>query len=86
MEVETSPLYGCVLVMDSVLSILKTLLGPNPHAKLIVEASGEGTITTNTLEVLNLISIQHPSIQILREVCVGQKKSVGTVCLFYTTS
>jgi chaperonin GroEL (HSP60 family) len=82
MEVDNNhALYRSVLVGGCVLSVVKTLLGPNPAGKLIIEASGEGTITSNTLEVLNLISIKHPAIQILREICVGQKKSVGTVLL-----
>ena len=68
---------GNVMAVQSIANIVKSSLGPQGLDKMLVDETGEVTITNDGATILKLLSIEHPAAKILGDLAQIQDKEVG---------
>ncbi len=61
----------------SVSEMIRTTLGPRGMDKMLVDSTGDITITNDGVTILNEMEIQHPAAKMIREVAKTQEQEVG---------
>jgi T-complex protein 1 subunit alpha len=68
---------GNVMAVSSIANVVKSSLGPQGLDKMLVDDTGEVTITNDGATILKLLSIEHPAAKILGDLAQIQDKEVG---------
>ena len=68
---------GNVMAVSAIANIVKSSLGPQGLDKMLVDETGEVTITNDGATILKLLSIEHPAAKILGDLAQIQDKEVG---------
>ena len=68
---------GNVMAVQTIANVLKSSLGPQGLDKMLVDGTGEVTITNDGATILKLLSIEHPAAKILGDLAQLQDKEVG---------
>ncbi len=66
-----------ILAAKLVSDIVKTTLGPKGMDKLLVDATGEITVTNDGVTILQEVEIDHPAAKMLVEIAKTQESEVG---------
>jgi len=61
----------------SVSEMVRSTLGPRGMDKMLVDSTGDITITNDGVTILNEMEIQHPAAKMIREVAKTQEQEVG---------
>ena len=61
----------------AVSEMIRTTLGPRGMDKMLVDSTGDITITNDGVTILNEMEIQHPAAKMIREVAKTQEQEVG---------
>ena len=68
---------GNVMAVSAIANVVKSSLGPQGLDKMLVDETGEVTITNDGATILKLLSIEHPAAKILGDLAQIQDKEVG---------
>jgi len=68
---------GNAMAVSSIANVVKSSLGPQGLDKMLVDDTGEVTITNDGATILKLLSIEHPAAKILGDLAQIQDKEVG---------
>ena len=66
-----------ILAAKLVSDAIKTTLGPKGMDKMLVDATGEITITNDGVTILEQMEIEHPAAKMMVEIAKTQEKEVG---------
>uniref|UniRef100_A0A4W3JVP3 T-complex protein 1 subunit alpha n=1 Tax=Callorhinchus milii TaxID=7868 RepID=A0A4W3JVP3_CALMI len=68
---------GCLIAAVSISNVLKSSLGPMGLDKMLVDTSGNVTITNDGATIVKLLDVEHPAAKILCELAQLQDREVG---------
>jgi archaeal chaperonin len=72
-DAQRNNILAAKLVADSV----KTTLGPKGMDKMLVDATGDITVTNDGVTILELMEIEHPAAKMMVEIAKTQESEVG---------
>lgn len=73
----TSALTSNIEAAKAISSIIKTTLGPMGMDKMLIDSTGETTITNDGVKILKEMEIEHPGAKLLVDVAKTQENEVG---------